>query len=420
MDFATLKQILQKYTTGSTFALPADSDLKSTPIPNLIEQYLPTAKTLTITIQSQPPSNDQVIFDGSGILFEGQPAPYSLQAVFEIVNQEPVMVIRAPLAAVSPAPAWSFSQTFPALSKSAPDLFQFSSPLLILASTDNQSTGNSQIYSFGLNFNGTPLPQGPVKPVVPLFSDLSEILIYGVITFAQNSPLMKLTSSAQNIDLSLIGVTLDLTFQLWARWVPSGSAQLYYPTAALIFDGDAGVNGMSFPISLALFSAGTSLLLFDLVPGTFKVDSYSQLNQLSGGIDLGALIPSQVPLSALHLTRLTIGVNPSLKTLLSSIDIAIALEPTTPWTIIPSVLDIRGISAEFYISFGGAGSPGGIGHFGEHYGNRRRTLRYRQNVSIRRGNPFAGTGADRPTGAELDDPAGTTHRTFHRHGGWHR
>ncbi len=358
MDFQQLKQILEKYITGSTFALPAQSDLKSQAITDLIDQYLPASKTLTIAIQSQPPSNDQFIIDGTGILFDGQPSAYVLQAVFEIVNQAPVMVIQAPLLAVSPAPLWSFGATFPALKGSVLDRFQFTAPLLILASTDNTSTGDPQIYLPGLNFNGTPLPQGPAKPVVPLFSDLTQIVIYGVITFTQNSPVMKLTSNAQNIDLSVIGVTLDLTFQLWARWIPSGTGQMYYPTAALISMVNLQ-NAMAFPISLQLFSAENTLLLFDLVPGTFQVDAYSQLNQLSGGIDLGALVPSQLPVSQLHLTQLTVGINPSLPTLLASVDVGVGLEPATPWTIIPSVLDVVGISMQFSITFGAAAEGSG-------------------------------------------------------------
>ncbi|MGP8270873.1 MAG: hypothetical protein ACLQLH_12445, partial [Terracidiphilus sp.] len=60
-------------------------------------------------------------------------------------------------------------------------------------------------------------------------------MIYGLITFEQDKAVMALGSNTQSIELSVVELSLALSFSLTTRLIPAaGGASTYYPAAALV------------------------------------------------------------------------------------------------------------------------------------------------------------------------------------------
>jgi hypothetical protein len=355
MDFTELKNDLDAYISGGQLNLPATSTLNSADIKAVIDTYLPTSQVLQINVTSQNTANNQFTIVGNAKLFDNQPSTYSVTAVFQVVNGAPVMVITAALDSVSTT--WNFGMTFPEMKGTVLSRFQFSSPQLILSSVDNTVTGATEVFVPGLNFYGVPLPVGPAKPAAAILGDISNLPIYGLITFQQSMAVMSLTSKTVSMPFSVISLTLNVGFSLVTQILPYKTKSTYSPTAQLITTVTLQ-SGTSFEVSMPLFSESATIYNFDLVTGKgIPLTGYSELNQFSP--NLGSLVPTELPAATLSLSRLGLAVTVNNGTpSVVSVFIGVALDATVPWTIIPSILEVNGLNVEFSIPMGASSSIG--------------------------------------------------------------
>lgn len=343
----TLRDRLSAYfTTPTVFELPARNDLGSADLNALIEGYLPQS-TLRVEGCTEMRGDDPVTFGGEARLAAQQPEPVDVNVTFATVDTTSriggtvqVGIATAPLGAV-----WGFADMFPSLAGTALAEVRFTSARLTLASSADALVGG---YPVGFNFEGVPDKAGPVSAVDWLFDTMPSIT--GPIALSDAGPLIDVAGWVSST-AKLGPLTLTPGMRLTTSPGPSESTGMYADaTATAKLAIGEGSSRVETEVSVALTGVDSSLLVFTL-GSTIRLESYSQLDSLTGGKADFAAAAVGVPVSTTFiLDGLTLTVARTDPVELILIGAQVALAPETPWPLLPNeVLTVAGLSVAFTV-----------------------------------------------------------------------
>lgn len=364
MDIHTLLTRLEGYISGNRLDLPSANDLESADISRLIGEVPPDARLIIDDLQlirTEP----TIVYTGRAALF-AQFEPAFQQEILEVRTEFYILQDTAQLTiTVDPLPAdWTLAKSFSGLEESVAGMVEFSTAALALASIDADVPGFGPI-PFGTSFTGIPALSGAIGAVATLLINPQTIRLQGPITVATDkAPRLKL-SGPGNGPIDIGPFSFDAGIELECIVIEGIGAEgetveIPIPSAALTAVITIGSGGeLQIPVRLELASDDPKLVTFQILDASIPLGNWSYFSQITDGINLGALIPSNVPQSA-ALTIKTLAVTIDLASLsLCSTLIDVKLDGVE-WSIIPNgILSITDVGARFAItpSAGILGAP---------------------------------------------------------------
>jgi LysM repeat protein len=378
MDINQLRAALAAFENqpGQSFAMPAANITAWTAIHDLVENAC-ASQTLTIwAIRSFPPPHvvDSIVYIGQAALFPWNPQdldPPPVQALLAVTatftvdgHGNPQLLVQA--IAPTGATAWHLSDSIGNLWETIFDSVAFDDGSLFLTSVATTQSSFPGTLLPWIDFVGTISLSDAFALVQSLVDTDSSRTVSGQIALISGGqPTLKLTP-VTTTQVSLGGVKYDFGAELnaWYKTL-QGPASNPWPiaTAEIVAHLRLGTAQEPIELRMPMLPGGTSLTL-SIENGDHVLAGWSELNGLSQGVDLGALIPSGVPAIG-KLTLRGLGISLQLGSeapVLESISFDVALG-TNEWAALPNnILVLDEIGAQLTVTFGEADGASASGN----------------------------------------------------------
>ncbi|WP_350334295.1 hypothetical protein [Coralliovum pocilloporae] len=310
MDIQQLYTALQPFqnTSGKTLTIPATSITGWTDIHRLLTDTLAGATLSLTSVQTfpAPPTANIIRYQGSATLFPwsggGTQTVLSVTANFSVdANGNPQLVLSADVPAS--AGGWTLTESLAGLGPTSLAEVKFQSSFFLLTSTAVTVTDYPLVTTPGINFKGRLKLTGALAMAQPLLVTEDSQTVAGPVNLtAGDMPEVSL-GPAGSTPITLAGLKLQFGANLTSEYKelpyydpnnpgktttkrPFASAHL---TASLAFG-----SGAPLAFTLSLLPQSDSYTLAT-TGASVPLSSWSDLNSLTGGINLGALVPAAVP-----------------------------------------------------------------------------------------------------------------------------
>jgi LysM repeat protein len=350
MDLNQIQTILIANTTGDTLTLPPGA-LESIPIAEAFRDYLLDSDLVINQVSIVPVGGQNVTAVGQGGSF-----PFEntyVTAVFTVRDNVATMTIDAD-GFFEQQTVWNFSLAFPILSETFyPDLL-FTTGVFTLRSSNASVTQPG-----GLFFNGKLQLAGSLAVISKLLNGDTEITLKGPIVYEGEKtpetvvPVMELVDPTPGsaLGMEFIFQLLD-GFRIAVKRPPNAGTSTQ-PVAEMQFVSritvDSEQGRESVDIAAHFAPPSFTLLTFDANMDELLFVTQTALNALARGANLGAVLPSQLPLvNRFELGNWSMSIIPQVPQI-SSIEIGASI--IEPWTVIPGLFTLQDIVFEFTVNY---------------------------------------------------------------------
>ncbi|HEX8723277.1 MAG TPA: hypothetical protein VF736_21850 [Pyrinomonadaceae bacterium] len=377
MDINTLRDQLKAFEDrpGHRFSMPASQAAAWVAVHDLVAGAC-AAQTLTITgITGFPPDHvvDSVVYSGQATLLPWSPPPEieptPMQAVLAVTATftvdgagNPQLFIRA--AAPSGAgPAWHLSDSLENLWETVFESVGFDTGAFFLTSFPTTLSTYPGTLQPGVNFLGVVSLAGAFVHTRALLSGVATRTVSGVVGLAPGAqPTLTLAPAAtQPVTVGGVQLSVGARLRAWFKtFSAAGSDGWPIATAEVVAYLRLGSASQPLELRMPLLPTGGALTL-SLGDGTQALAGWSDLKGLSGGVNLGSLIPADVPAAR----RLTLkGLNLFLQfdddgalPSVTAVSFDVALD-TSAWAVLPNnIMALNEVGAQLRVDFLTAGGP---------------------------------------------------------------
>lgn len=349
MDLNQIQAILEENTDNGTLTLPPAA-LDSTPIADVFRDYLLDADLVINQVSIVPVGgvNITVVGQGGSFPFENT----YVEAVFTAPAGVAAMTIGAD-GFFEQTEVWKFEKAFPSLADTFYKDLTFSAALLTL-----RSSNASVSLPAGLFFTGKQDLAGSLAVIGKILNQSTEVALRGPITLegdqtvAKVVPVMVLEDPdpGDAFGMKFIFQLRDEVRTAIKRPPENGVNKLPEPQMQLISRITVdSVDGKESLDIVAHFTPAFSLLTFEADMDQALVVTQAALNLLARGANLGAVLPSQLPLvNRFQLGQWSMSVIPDVPQI-STIQLGASI--IEPWTVIPGLFTLQDIEFSFTINY---------------------------------------------------------------------
>lgn len=349
MDLKEIQKILEDNTKNGVLTLGPDT-LASPPITEAFAAYLLNKPLIMTQVSIVPVGGQNVTVVGQGSSF-----PFAntyITAIFTAPAGVAAMSVEAD-GFYDQTTVWKFGAAFPVLAGTFYKELQFTKAVLTLRSS-NASVSEPK----GLFFGGTQELTGTLAVISKLLNGSNEVGLVGPITIegeqtaAKAVPVMTLADpepgSAFGLEFifELIDEAVEVkppTEPLVEKKVPQPSMRL---VSRITVDAEEGKKSVDI---ICNFTPDVGLLIFQADMDQLLVVGMAGLNALARGANLGAILPTQLPLiNKFKLGQWSMSVAPK-EPRITSLSMGVAI--AEPWEIIPGFFTLKELGFDFALNY---------------------------------------------------------------------